>query len=207
MIITVVPRGEGEKMARAAVEGGAGGGTVLLGKGTAENSVLQFLGLGETAKDITMSVVRDDKATPALESIKAKAAGHRHYGIAFTAGVGNFQRSGDEISKEEEKVMDKSGYRLINVIVNRGYAEDAMAAARSAGAKGGTILQARGTAREDDASFFGVQLVPEKEMLMIVVEEEKYEAVFNAVRSLKCFSEKGSGIEFSFPVSDFTVLG
>ncbi len=206
-ILTIVPRGEGEKMTHAAVKGGARGGTVLLGKGTANSSVLQFLGLGETAKDITMTIIEEEHASQALNAIKEAAGTKRHYGIAFTINVGNFARSGTDNQNEENRKMISHNYRMINVIVNRGYAEDAIAAARSAGASGGTILQARGTAKEDDASFFGVQLVPEKEMLIIVVDEAKYEAVYNAIRELKCFKEKGSGIEFSLPVEDFTVLG
>ena len=92
-------------------------------------------------------------------------------------------------------------------IVNKGYAEDAMAAARKAGASGGTILGARGTASEADARFFGVKLVPEKELLLILTPVAVAEAVFQAVRALPCFAEKGSGIEFSVPVRDFTALG
>ena len=67
----------------------------------------------------------------------------------------------------------ENNYQMINVIVNKGYAEDAMAAARKAGAGGGTIIGARGTAKEGDAAFFGMKIVPEKEMLMILVPAEK----------------------------------
>ncbi len=104
-------------------------------------------------------------------------------------------------------MSETSDYRLVHVIVNKGYAEDAMAAARKAGAGGGTILHARGTAREDDAKFFGVPIVPEKDTLLILVPTEKASAVFDAIRSLPCLAEKGSGIVFTLPVSDFSVLG
>lgn len=104
--------------------------------------------------------------------------------------------------------MDEtSGTKLICVIVNDGYAEDAMAAARSKGAKGGTIIKARGTANVNDAQFFGVHLSPEKEMLLIVVEEANYESVFNAIREMPCFENKGSGVAFAIPTSAFTTLG
>ena len=61
-----------------------------------------------------------------------------------------------------------SGYKLITVIVNSGYADDVMAVAKKAGASGGTILGARGTGTEEDVKFFGITLVPEKEILLIV---------------------------------------
>ena len=96
---------------------------------------------------------------------------------------------------------------LITVILNKGYADDAMAAARKAGAGGGTVINARGTAREDDAKFFGMHIVPEKEMLMIVVDEDKKDAVLEAVKSLDCLSVPGSGIAFSSSVNEFSLLG
>ena len=96
---------------------------------------------------------------------------------------------------------------LITVIINKGYADDAMAAARKAGAGGGTVINARGTAREDDAKFFGMHIVPEKEMLCIVVEHEKKDAVLEAIRTLPCLAEPGSGIAYCSAVSEFVMLG
>ena len=98
-------------------------------------------------------------------------------------------------------------YEMINVIVNKGYAEDAMAAARKAGAGGGTIIGARGTAKEGDATFFGVEIVPEKEMLMILVPADKKEAIVSAVSDLPCFQKAGSGIIFCQAARNFTLLG
>ena len=210
MIVTIVPRGSGEKIAAAAVSGGAGGGTVLMGKGSAASSVLQFLGLGETDKDIALSVAAEDKAQSVMAAVSAATAGCRpHFGIMFSLWVGALMKSGpaSDIDKGDIAMDNEGDYRMVNVIVNRGYAEDAMAAARKAGATGGTILQARGTAREGDAEFFGVRLVPEKDMLVIVVEASRRDAVLEAIRALPCFAEKGSGIVFSQPVSDFTPLG
>ena len=98
-------------------------------------------------------------------------------------------------------------HEMISVIVNKGYADDAMAAARKAGAGGGTVITARGTAREDDEKFFGVHIVPEKEMLIILVESGKKDAVLNAIKNLRCLSEPGSGIAFCAGVDDFILLG
>ena len=52
LIISIVPHNCGEIIACAAVEAGATGGTILMGRGTAQNNILQLLGLGETSKDI-----------------------------------------------------------------------------------------------------------------------------------------------------------
>ena len=108
-------------------------------------------------------------------------------------------------NREESK--DKMTHELIVVIVNKDFADDVMHAARKAGAGGGTVINARGTAREEDAKFFGVQIVPEKEMLMILVDSDKKEKVLESIRNLKCISQPGSGIAFTMPATDFTVLG
>ena len=101
----------------------------------------------------------------------------------------------------------QNAVELAGIVGNKGYAEDAMAAARKAGATGGTVLPARGTARPDDESFFGVKLVPEKDMLVILAETERADAVVDAVKALPCFRERGSGVAFRVPVSDFAPLG
>ena len=101
----------------------------------------------------------------------------------------------------------KDAYEMINIIVNKGYAEDAMAAARKAGAGGGTILSARGTAKEGDEKFFGMEIVPEKEMLIVLVPSDKKTEILDAVKSLPCFEKAGSGIVFSSEVETFSTLG
>ena len=82
-----------------------------------------------------------------------------------------------------------------------------MAAARSAGAGGGTVVNARGTARETDERFFGVHIVPEKEMLIMIVPADKKEPVLKAIQEVKCLKEPGMGIAYSAGVENFCQLG
>jgi hypothetical protein len=50
-------------------------------------------------------------------------------------------------------------HELISIILNTGYADDVMAAARAAGAPEGTSINARGTGTEEDVKFFGLILI------------------------------------------------
>ena len=100
-----------------------------------------------------------------------------------------------------------TGKVMITVIINSGYADDVMAAARKAGARGGTILNARGTGTAEDVKFFGIVLVPEKEMLMIVTETEKAPAIIEAINKVPHLCEPGGGIVFTTNVEEFFVLG
>ena len=209
LFISIVPHNSGELVAGAASSAGARGGTVVMGRGTASNGIIQFLGLGEKAKDIVFIVVDDSTADDVWVAIRS-AAMHKgeHFGILFSIDVDSFIRQGQISASDNqgEKDMD-STYRMITAIVNKGYAEDAMAAARKAGAHGGTIISARGTAKAGDEKFFGVEIVPEKDMLVVLVEKDKADGIIDAIRTLPCLEKPGSGIVFCSEVQNFTSLG
>ena len=96
---------------------------------------------------------------------------------------------------------------LIVVIVNKGFADDVMAVARNAGARGGTVLNARGTANADSAKFFGVQLVPEKETILILAKKTEADKIIESIKSMDVLSQKGVGVAFTCPACDFVSLG
>ena len=212
LLISIVPHDSGELISNAAKSAGAGGATIAMGRGTASNGVLQLLGLGDTSKDIVYIILEEEKCEAVRNAIISASEAKKHFGVLFTLEAGSFVKAGSSkvIEGSENKGGEKMAagtYQLINVIVNKGYAEDAMAAARKAGAGGGTIIGARGTAKEGDAAFFGMKIVPEKDMLMILVPADKKDAIVQAITSLPCFAEAGSGIIFCNEAQDFTVLG
>ncbi len=97
-------------------------------------------------------------------------------------------------------------HEVIFAIVNAGYAEEAMEVARGQGVRGGTILSARGVAREKEAAFFGIAIDPEKEILMMVVSKDIRDSVLNALYQEMGMAKKAQGIVFSLPVSDVAGL-
>jgi len=97
--------------------------------------------------------------------------------------------------------MKNSEYEVILAIVNSGFADDVMEVAREQGARGGTILNARGVAKEEAAAFFGITLHTEKEIVMIVVPREIKENVLNAIYREMGMAKKAQGIAFSLPVT------
>ena len=102
--------------------------------------------------------------------------------------------------------MTTNNHEVIFAIVNAGYAEEAMDVAREQGVRGGTILNARGVARETEAAFFGITIQPDKEVLMMVVEKDIRDKVLNALYKEMGMSKKAKGIVFSLPVSDVAGL-
>lgn len=58
---------------------------VLLGKGTANSEMLQYLGLAETEKAVIFSFIQDDKIKKAMETLNTKFKTIRNgKGIAYT---------------------------------------------------------------------------------------------------------------------------
>ncbi len=98
--------------------------------------------------------------------------------------------------------MKTDNYEVIFVIVNSGFGEEAMDVAREQGVRGGTIINARGVAREKEATFFGITVHAEKEILMMVVDKNIRDNVLNALYTRMGMDKKAQGIAFSLPVSD-----
>ncbi len=206
LIVGIVPRGSAELLTHAAVEAGAGGGTISRGKGTAANSFLQILGLADSDKDLIYVLASSEKMKPIMDAmILASSEKKQPFGIIFTLGVNSFLKAGTITGKDDTNM--ETTHQLITVIVNKGFADDAMAAARKAGAGGGTIMNARGTARPGEETFFGMEIVPEKDMILILAENAKVQPILDAIKALPCLEKPGTGIAFACPAENFTVLG
>ena len=102
--------------------------------------------------------------------------------------------------------MKTDNHEVIFAIVNSGFADDVMEVARAQGVRGGTILNARGVAREEAAAFFGIAIHAEKEILMMVVEKDIRDNVLNALYKQMGMDKNAQGITFSLPVSDVAGL-
>lgn len=207
LLVSIVPHDKGELVTGAAVKAGSFGGTVLMGRGISANKFVAAMGFGETSKDIVY-ILTEKKQKEIIAAAIIGATGNEkpYFGCLFSVDADRMLKTG-KVTGGEISMSEKKPRELITVILNKGYADDAMAVARKAGAGGGTVISARGTAKESDAKFFGMHIVPEKEMLLIVVEQEKMDAVLEAIRTLPCLAEPGSGIAFCSGVDDFTLLG
>ena len=102
--------------------------------------------------------------------------------------------------------MTTNNHEVIFAIINSGYADEAMAVARQIGARGGTIINARGVAGKEAAAFFGITFHEEKEILMLVVEKNQRDSILNALYKEMGMGQKARGIAFSLPVSDVAGL-
>ena len=100
--------------------------------------------------------------------------------------------------------MDK--FECIIVLVNSGFADVVMNAAREEGARGGTIIHARGTGTADMEKKYNIVITPDKEMIMILVNDKIKDKVLAAIYKAAGLGSDGQGIAFSLPVDDVVGL-
>lgn len=90
LIVTIVNKGDAEKVVAVSKEAGAGGGTIFFARGTGSNDQVKLFGIViEPEKEIVLILVekwKTDKVFAAIyESLKLEQPGK---GIAFTLDVG-----------------------------------------------------------------------------------------------------------------------
>ena len=103
--------------------------------------------------------------------------------------------------------MNKFEHQVVICIVNNGFADEAMDAARDVGARGGTVLSARGTANLEAEKAFQIQIQPEKEMIMILVDDAIKDDVLRALYRSVGTHTPAHGIAFSMPVDGVVGIG
>lgn len=70
LLIAVVNRGHAERFFAIARREGASGGTIIPAKGTASNSILAALGLGDTSKEIVLILLDEKLAYNILNAVR-----------------------------------------------------------------------------------------------------------------------------------------
>ena len=98
--------------------------------------------------------------------------------------------------------MEKTELSLVIAIVNSGFAEAVMDAAKKEGVRGGTITHCRGTSNESMAKKYGVYVTPDKEMIWIVTASNIAENVLKAIHEKISDKNPGQVFVFSVPVNN-----
>lgn len=98
--------------------------------------------------------------------------------------------------------MDEVKFELIVVLVNTGFSDAVMDVARETGARGGTIVRARGTGTKDMEKRYNIIITPDKEMILILVKESIRDQMLAAIYKAAGLGTDGQGIAFALPVSD-----
>lgn len=94
LLVTIVERGKGEKITELYWKYGITFHLICLGRGTADSDILAYLGLGETEKDVVLSVVLESRADEIMKLLRDEMKFDKPgQGIAFTIPVGSVDGS------------------------------------------------------------------------------------------------------------------
>lgn len=186
LFFAVVDEGKADGLMRSVKKGGGRGGTILTARASASNSLLCLLGLGDSRKEILLSVVDE----PLIEPVWDSLVNSKHFRGTAASFAASWEGTAEERVGEHE-------WDLVAIICNNGHGDDILAAVRKIQPVGGLIVDGRGTAQMWDIPFFWAHLVPEKELVLVFVPAHSTDVVLDAVAGLKSFREKGSGIAFT----------
>ena len=206
VVAAVVDVEQGEKVLRIYREEQAPVDFVCMAHGTARTEMLDLLGIGETAKAIVMCMVSRQTGVRLIKRLEMRYPGR---GIAFTipiTGIGlrwhKLLTAADEEQKEVSRMHEtekNNGFDVVAVVMERGYTNVAMDAARKAGARGGTVISARGIA--EVKRFFGIEIQAEKEIVFLVVRSDEKQQVMTALMQAVGMKTRSHGIVLSMPLS------
>ena len=97
-------------------------------------------------------------------------------------------------------------HEAIFCIVNAGFSDAVMDAAKEFGARGGTVIRARGTANAEAEKLFNIAIQPEKEIVMILVDQSIKNDILHALYRAVGLNTPGQGIAFTVPVESVVGL-
>ncbi len=211
-VIAITDHGRGEAMNALYRAAGLRGILSMPGRGTATSEHLAIYGLDATEKYVISGVGNGDEAEGLIKSAKRKLfidiPGN---GVMLTvplksvAGGKTLAYLTDEQKTGGAPRMDFE-HELIIVILNEGYSDFVMDAARAAGAGGGTVLHAKGTGGTRGEKFFSVSLADEKDMIYIIAHKDEKAAIMRSINEQAGPGSKAGAICFSLPISSVAGL-
>lgn len=180
------------------------------GTGTARSTVLDYLGIGETAKAVVFSLFPDGDEEAIMREIRSQMSLYLvGRGISFTVpltGISEIVANGitnattNKNTEGRNMSADTRKYTLVVAILSAGHVDEAMNAARMAGAAGGTIVRSRSLDNKKAEQFIGISLAVEQEILLILCKKESAVDIMEALSVRVGLKSEAGGIIFSLPV-------
>lgn len=184
---------------------------VTLGHGTAQNDLLDALGLDSSERALCFSTLTDETWINVKKTLERKMridipGTGIVFLLPFSSIAGKRELSfliGDQtFTKGEEQTLKNTEHELIIAICEQGHNEVVMNAARKAGAGGGTVIHAKGTGMHQAEKFLGISLAAEKDVIFIVTLTSRKNAIMQAITQEAGLSTRAKAICFSLPVTD-----
>lgn len=203
LLVFIVNHGRGEAILQHLREHFDTGATLMPAYGTRPNKVLRFLALDEVRKDVLLLICPEARSTEMIRSVKQvfhleKANSGIGFTIPLSEALGLHQQK--ERSAKLSIPDDKIHYVALCTILERGLGEEAVDVAREVGARGATVIEARGSARRISQDF-AFEIEDQKDFLLMILRKEQLETVQKALSNHFSMAEANSGITFSYPLN------
>ena len=189
----------------------------LNAEGTASSEILDMLGLGSVDKRVLISMMPKRFADIMLDKLHYELQmDAANSGIAFTiplVGANNMMLqmmsqntdTNNSAEREEKGMMTESKNVLIAAIINRGFSEDVMNAAKKAGASGGTVLHSRQLVNDEVNTFWGINVQDEREIVLIISGADNKVNIMQAINEKCGVGSSAKGIVMALPID--SVIG
>ncbi len=205
LVCCILNFGQGSRALKAAQNAGALGQAIILGRGTVQDRLLQFLGAYEVRKEILVAAVAASNVEENLYGrLDEKFNLHKpRTGVAFSLPLEQLTAIENQQIKSKRYAKDVGHmlYEAVFVIVNKGMSVEVLEAAESAGSTGGTVIHGRGSGTEEKAKLFNISIEPEKDIVLILAKREKTESITGAIEKRLQITDPGAGIIFVLSVS------
>ena len=93
-------------------------------------------------------------------------------------------------------------FECIMTIVDGGYSEYVVDAAKESGAKGATIVNGRGSTAKDNNKFFKLNIQPDKQIVIILCKKTETKQIVEAISKKAGLNTKSHALSFVLPVED-----
>lgn len=205
-VMVIVDKGRGDSILDYAEEHGFPRGTVIDAHGSADKSnIIQNLML-EPEKDIILIYTTREQAqclavllTDYLNLESANIGVLVILNLRQLVGV-TLRTQVDCKNYMTKRKPDEPGYSIIFTIVENNKDEAVIQSAELAGSRGGTIIHARGSRSYLGKTFFPGSIEPEREIVIIIAENDKVQAICNRINTDLQLELTGKGIIFVAPV-------
>lgn len=184
----ITPRSNGSKIMKQLSENGAKSINCLLAEGSANDHILEVLGIEKQKKEIVSALVNDNLIDDLLDFLKDKFD-KKNTSIMFTT----------PIDYKGEVNME---YEALYVIVDKANADKVIEISQKEGAKGATVVHGRGSGIQKKSVFLNMTIEPEKDIVLMLIKKEISERIKSAIYEAMNLDENSKGIMFSLPVSD-----
>jgi hypothetical protein len=217
LLVIITDRGERERLEAIMREKRAHFHYMINAMGTASSEILGAFGLSGVEKTVCLCMAPSAKVRHIMISVVERLEFVKPgNGIAFYMPISGLsaivtnalggelaqykERMEARMEKEQESLAGETRYELVVAIINQGFSDILMSAARTAGARGGTIVHARRSGAEEAKKFLGISLQEEKELVAIITTRAHKKELMQAISHACGANTDAQGVMVSLPV-------